>query len=219
MVKINTLSDADVVLLKEMADDYRKRKVGKAEDDNEQYPSEGPDTYVVKVPDDGIPAMVGEEPGFAEDCDFYRITRDNPPIMQKVCMLRRVFNLSTSELTADYALVTRTKAGLWVAPAGGGTYYKHLGRFLFSQALTTGDESVWGERTHEYGEGTSHDLRDAGTGTGTGSFGTEVKLHNFETHSAGVYEFYADAGDACLAYFDQWDGSVEHWVIIIPECP
>lgn len=115
MVKINTLSDADVVLLKEMADDYRKRKVGKAEDDNEQYPSEGPDTYVVKVPDDGIPAMVGEEPGFADDCDFYRITRDNPPVMQKVCMLRRVFSLG-----GDYALVTRTKAGSWVMVRGGG---------------------------------------------------------------------------------------------------
>jgi hypothetical protein len=120
MVKINTLSDADVILLKEMADYYRKRLVGRVDDANELHPSEGPDTYIVRVPDDGIPAMVGEEPGFADDCDFYRISSDNPPVMQKVCMLRRVFNLSTTALTTSYALVTRTKAGLWITASGKG---------------------------------------------------------------------------------------------------
>jgi hypothetical protein len=230
-----TLSDDDVAILRKMADRFRKETTP-AEDTGAPSMDQTPDTYIAKIPAGGIPALIDgaePQPGSAE-CDIYRIyddagTKKLYPISN---LAKTVYNLATTALALGYALVTRTKGGQWIAMSGGGggEYYKHLGRFTFDSALTISSEQVWGTRTDEYGEGVSHEGHDTDAETGTGTAGTHVILHNFLTHAEGVYEFYADAGDACLAYYDHWESAdgtgtasggsgTEHWIIVIPECP
>jgi hypothetical protein len=212
------LSESDVKLLRLMAERYRKQvKLEEGEDSLSM--DQTPDIFAAKTPAGGIDAMTGATPGFAT-CEIYNIVDGDLVVMTG--LERKVYNLSTTAIAGDiYVQVTRTKPGPWIVFSGGAgsTYYKHLGRFILSQALTTGSESAWGYMTDEYGEGTSHIGVDTGTGTGSGTDSISVIIHNLETHEDGVYEFYADAGDALLAYYDQIIAGVEHWIIIIPECP
>src|SRR3990172_7693645 len=159
-----------------------------------------PDTYFARVPTGGIPALqvgVVDVAGKAS-CQFYKIRMESgdPEMHPVVGLERNVHNLGVEAITSRYVVVNRDKHGHWFAgQSGGGSYYKHLGRFLLDEALAISSERVWGTMTDEYGEGITDIGRDEGPVAGTGSFGNHVILHNFLTHAAGVYEFYADAGD------------------------
>lgn len=224
-INITQFSSDDLRILRVVVDDYKKSPRGIAVSKDNPVET-AVSTYVAKLPAEGLPALVGTEPGYA-DCDIYALQLiDGVPTLSQITGLtKRVLNLTTSVVTGDYTPITLTKSGMWVVLAGGGgtgtTYYKHMGVFQLSSDLATTDENVWGEMIAEWGEGTTHAGRDPGTGTGTGTSGTQVILHNFETHTPGTYEYHADSGDNVIAFYDYWDDAeqVEHWNIVIPECP
>ena len=221
-LRLVQFSDEDLRLLRAVVDRHRKSGViGPVSDDNpmeQQIP-----TYVAKLPDGGIDALVGAEPGYA-DCAIYALQLINnvPTLIEITDLTKRVINLSDTAITGNYIPITLSKSGMWIALAvsggGGTTYYKHMGRFQLAEELTMSKSQVWGELMEEWGEGTTHFGRDDGTGTATGSAGTLAILSNFINH-AGTYEFHADAGDQVIAYYNKYQDGVEHWNIVIPECP
>ena len=222
------LSKEDVLLLRRMADEYRKRDPRLYINPNEVHQWRASDIYVAKVVET-IPARVQDTVSW-KVCDIYRIQTPSgggTAVLSSMGMQKTVFNLTEEDVAADadqYYPVVLTKNGKWViltgAGGGGTTYFKHLCRFTLMGDLTVAMESQWAIMTHEYGEGTTHIGRDSGdTGTATGTTGTDIIVHNFETHEAGTYEFYGDSGDAGLAYYDRWENGVEHWIIVFLECP
>lgn len=189
-------------------------------------------TYIAKVPNGGIPALSGLIPGAAE-CEIFRLiptttTGTGSAVTEQaelddLNLLANVYNLSGSEIAGGYILVHQIKAGEidGYVTFTGGAYYKHMGEFELDEDITITDEYAWGKLKYEWGEGTSHLTRITGSGTGSGTDSADlhVKLHNFETHVLGTYEFYADMGDSVIAYYDYFEDGIEYWNIVIPECP
>ena len=81
---------------------------------------------------------------------------------------------------------------------------KKLVRFTFAQSMTTADASKTATITNQYGPGI-----DGPTGAGA------ITVYNLLTHTAGVYVFEGDIGDAGLACHD----SGNDYRILFPECP
>jgi hypothetical protein len=79
---------------------------------------------------------------------------------------------------------------------------KRFVRFTFDEDLTTSMDEADATITHQYGPGVPNG-------------DTSIVVKNLLTHTASVYEFHADSGDAGLAYWD----SGQDYIIIIPECP
>jgi hypothetical protein len=78
---------------------------------------------------------------------------------------------------------------------------KKLCRFTADSSFTTGSEYVEGTITNQYGPGAPHSS-------------TDITAYNLLRHDT-TYEFYGDADDAGLAYWDCDD----NWRIIMFECP
>ncbi len=76
--------------------------------------------------------------------------------------------------------------------------------FKFDNALDTSEASESATIQTQWGDGISHDVTQT------------ITVMNLPTHTAGVYEFYADAGDWGTA---SYSGSGYLWYIVIPECP
>lgn len=221
-INITQFSGDDLRILRAIVDRYKKTPLGVASSKDDPVET-AVSTYVAKLPEGGIDALVGSEPGYA-DCDIYALQLiDGVPTLVAITDLtKRVINLSDTAITGNYIPITLSKSGMWIAltvsGGGGTTYYKHMGRFQLAEELTTSKSQVWGELMEEWGEGTTHFGRDDGTGTATGSAGTLAILSNFINH-AGAYEYYADVGDQVIAYYNKYQDGVEHWNIVIPECP
>jgi hypothetical protein len=213
---INVLSDADVILLRRMAEQFRKTQRGSEmpTPENEQHVAS--DCYIAKVTEE-IPGLAQDEVSFGE-CDLYRISSLDRLV--KLCdFTKLVYNTLESSLPVGYTNIILTKQGKWIPIGGGGTYYKHLCRFELIGNLTTGMPQQYATMTNEYGEGISHTTNQdqTGTGTGTGADGTII-VENTETHAADVYIFYGDSGFAGLAYYDRTEAGIEHWIIVNMEC-
>jgi len=98
-------------------------------------------------------------------------------------------------------LVSRMRNGQWVIVSDFGK--KKLIRFTLAEDLTTSDGDATATIQTEYGIGA------AGT-SGAGN----ITVHNLLTHTAGVYTFFGDNGDAGWAYHD----SEDDYIIIMFEC-
>lgn len=79
---------------------------------------------------------------------------------------------------------------------------KRLVRFVLDEALTTNDEHKAATIEDQYGPGIDHTE-------------TSITVYNMPTHTASVYLFEGDEGDAGLA---MWD-SESDFIIIQMECP
>lgn len=91
-----------------------------------------------------------------------------------------------------------------VMPAIPAMGFKKLVRFTLSGTLTTSNASQSATITNQYGTGTNNTTAAGG-----------ITVHNLLTHSAGVYVFSGDSGDAGLAYHD----SGANYRILQMECP
>lgn len=86
-------------------------------------------------------------------------------------------------------------------------------RFTATEDLTTSDASCSGQINDDYGLDVGSDQWGSGTEHTTL---TGLTFMNLLTHTAGVYEFAMDSGDAGIA---SYSGYGTTWFIDIPECP
>lgn len=81
-----------------------------------------PELYIARTPSDGLPPMLGAEPGAAE-CDLYQLLRDDngvPYVSPLLTQPKLVFNLSSDPVGGNrWALIQRDKFGSWVLGGGG----------------------------------------------------------------------------------------------------
>jgi hypothetical protein len=220
---INVLSDADVILLKRMAEQFRKTQRGTTvpTPENEQHVAS--DCYLAKVTTQ-IPGRLGDEV-FSDTCDLYRLTSediDGEVLLIEMGSEKVVYNTSEVPLPVGYTTIILTKQGKWV-PAGGGagtSFLKHLCRFVLIGDLSTSSIQQYATMTNEYGEGVSHASNQDQTGTGTATIESDdtIIVDNVETHVDDVYIFYGDSGFAGLAYYDRTEAGMEHWIIVNMEC-
>lgn len=231
--QINVLSDADVILLKAMATQFRKTLRGTEVPLPEDQRGHTEDCYLAKAssPIAARAELVVSSAG----CALWRIANEDDT---GECVLealpndptRYVYNPFDTAIAADtYFPVVLTKQGRWVPTSSesASSYMKHLCRFVLLGDLTTADAFQDATMTHEYGEGESHiSHQEHG----------HIIVENLETHDNEVYEFYGDAGNAGLAYYNYGSEDVgtasssstatgseaiepEYWVILNMECP
>lgn len=243
MDPIRILSDEHLDTVLEMISWWRGKE-GEEGTPSPGFPTAA-STYVAKIPENGLPAMVvgnPDRPGHVQ-CELYTVVESatgtgtgtaaqGDAELELLDDAAEIYNITLSPMGPGYVLVQQIKAGEidgYVASSGGGgAYYKHFGRAVCVDALTNESEWIYARLTHEWGEGITHFPANydtgtgvaTGTGTGSGN-GLLIIVHNFLTHSPNVYEFYADIGDALLIYYDYRDPdtNIEHWRIQIPECP
>jgi len=191
-------SEQDLAILKQMAHEYRSgRKNTESRPPTEHTWSEGedhqaPETYVAKPQTSaGIPKLLPtddttgtgtdisgslyDEPGKAV-CDIAKIVYNSvtgDSELLDVGLPVEVHNLSSSDISQDWILVTRTKYGKWIAAGSGAgtgeeievvTDYRVSGLVLQKKTrtvkvITVGDESAWTD-VH-----TGVDCSETGTGS------------------------------------------------------
>lgn len=130
------LTEADVVLLREMADEYRRQRIGQPprHTGKPQEPT-APEVYVAWVPSGGIPALndqdttgTGTEEGTGTGssqlddvvgsavCEIYHMVVDGfgNRRLHRTGFTKRVHNLMTVGVPGSkWALISRDKFGAW----------------------------------------------------------------------------------------------------------
>lgn len=82
--------------------------------DHEEH--QAPETYIAKTPSEGISALVGDVPGYA-DCDIWRIIGESgTPVLRKLgALFHRVYNIEEVHIEGGiWVPITRDKAGSWL---------------------------------------------------------------------------------------------------------
>ncbi len=130
--KLFLLKADDLAILREVIDDYRKRRYstpGRARIEPDEH--QAPEVYIARTPASGIDALRGhsgtditdDEPGSAL-CNIYRIvptaapagTDTNAEIRAVESFEKRIYNLSSTAVAADsWIPVMRDKYGYWLA--------------------------------------------------------------------------------------------------------
>lgn len=186
---------------------HRDIRLAKTVQASGSYPASG-DTFWIRFLDASFsPAAAG-----STTLTEYERTAEGDTDDAADCLAREVNGLYLPVGTLVFALWQRpaTGTGEWWIFAGG--QKKPKCRFTASAELTTSDPYVSGTISDEYNLDVGSDQWGHGAPhtTLTGTF------YNLLTHSAGVYEFYMDSGDAGIA---SYSGFGTTWFIDIPECP
>lgn len=131
------LTESDLTLFREMAQDFRARKRGQQLTSAPYTSPQAPEVYLAKVPPGGIPALnqtgttgtgtdqpLDDVPGEVE-CEIYQLdTESASPTFGRVGELTYVVrNLSASAISANttpWVLVVRDKFGEWFVAGGSG---------------------------------------------------------------------------------------------------
>lgn len=137
--QIRVISDSDWEVLKRVvaANQNLQQTPANRPTDNSQFrdgdDSMSPEVYIALPPSGGIPALTyadvsgsgtatgspgtGDAPGSAV-CSIFRISNDL--LVPVPGLIRRVYNLSSTEITDSWVTVYRTKFGAWVCGVSGG---------------------------------------------------------------------------------------------------
>lgn len=157
---------------------------------------QAPETYIALVPEEGIPAcepavgtggpafQAGDIPGYA-DCGIYRITNG---ALAYTRAIKRVYNLTGSDITERWITVVRDKFGIWLAQTGGSSSCDPRNE-VWMIAMTSGVEGGTFEVTFTVNE-VQETLTIPAEGTAT-----EIKTA-FATHSElAESDLNAEGGD------------------------
>lgn len=156
--KINTLGDADVTLLKEMAEWFRRKVRTSKGGVPESQDQMAPEIYLARTPAGGIPALdegttgtgtgtgTGTNNPTSDDipgaalCDIYRVVNSGTSIIKVFTLKALVFNVCTFAVP-EYTWITvyRDKFGTWFVPSNGGV------------AGTIGEDSNVADHVHVVG--------------------------------------------------------------------
>lgn len=132
MARFRLPTTEESVRLREMSEQLRKLEP-QGPKPGPPVPNErSPDTYVAKLPIDGLPARISDEPGCAE-CDIYRIDTvgtasgdcEEMMVLTQVILgsgepyRLPILNISDQIITAEYVLITLEKYGRWIAQSSG----------------------------------------------------------------------------------------------------
>jgi len=119
MADLNVFSDADVALLKEMANWFRNRGTQSTREDDEWEPRQSPEVYIALVPTNGIPALTGGETTGATpckvECQAFQIGPQGELTSAATGHLITVYNLGASGVPQGWCLIARDKWGKWIA--------------------------------------------------------------------------------------------------------
>lgn len=126
MAKIFALTEAETLLLREMARDFRSRKTNKpiaeAAEWGKTYgeDSQSPETFIAKPLSSTIPAL--DENGTTADatagegeCEIYQIVNS---VLEPTGITKTVYNLSERAFRQKFIIITRDKFGKWIVVAG-----------------------------------------------------------------------------------------------------
>lgn len=125
MTKYFLPSEQDKIVLEWMYEQLKRRVLNNPILPEEVRNHNSTDCYVAKLPDDGIPALsynggINSGPGYA-DCDIYKIIEDSSSyVLIEAGFQEKVFNISDSAITGNYAKITRDKYGMWIVGAAAG---------------------------------------------------------------------------------------------------
>lgn len=166
---ILTLTEADKKKLQVLLD-ADKNKVQNTINRPRVVQSEDTSTtevYVIKTPEDGIPAISIETPGSAI-CDLYKVSLSNGSLTRISGLTKRVYNLSDSAIEGEtWKTIKRDKSGTWWVDLSGGTSAPDTFfiRVTDNSSPNYYGYDVYGEDTPGWSDGniTSHpaiDIRD-----------------------------------------------------------
>lgn len=191
-MSLRDFSDSDMQILKEIVLEHRRRTNPSTDADQPYYTDQAPEVYVAKLPDDGIPARVGLEPGYAE-CDIYkqRVVSFGSDQTELILLTEPngdpykqfIRNLETTVLTGEYITVKRDKYGFWMPSAGGGTACDFI-RFqiLSADLISTPRSAQVAILSRPCGcETVEEEIPDSlltGTGTGTGTGEAPITVYD-----------------------------------------
>jgi hypothetical protein len=168
---VNFLTNADVALLKEMANQLRSGRFNTPSKSTaesafalaEDY--QAPETYIAKPPAGGIPAVTGTTPGFAM-CEIYRVVNGN--IVQLGGIVKKVHNITSNVITSDWVTVSRDKLGIWLVIIAIGGFESI--RFTIITADCVAKSAVVRIDARPCGKLSVSGETDVGTGTGTDAY-------------------------------------------------
>lgn len=110
------LSENDVRILREVIAKVRGGTFKASREPVDTSLKQTPDIHIAKIPSEGIDARSGSMPGYADDCQIYRIIGDPPELQEVPGSLKRVHNLSSSDIEANtWVFLARDKSGKWWA--------------------------------------------------------------------------------------------------------
>jgi len=115
------LTQEDVDSLRDMITEFKSRsKRGVMETGRalvESYDTfTPPDTYIIKVPERGIPKEDSDTPGNV-DCDIYTVDNsgDTPTLTQIDINQKTVYNVGTADIPAGYNIAVKDRYGSFIA--------------------------------------------------------------------------------------------------------
>lgn len=126
MAKIFALTEAEILLLREMARDFRDKKTNKPVSESAEWgktygeDSQSPETYIAKPVSSTIPALTDngttDEATVGEgEVEIYQIVDG---VLQATGIIKTVHNLSDRAFQRDFLIITREKFGKWIVVTG-----------------------------------------------------------------------------------------------------
>lgn len=126
MAKIYALTEAETLLLREMARDFRGRKTNKPIAESAEWgktygeDSQAPETFIAKPVSSSIPALdengtTAEATAGSGECEIYQIVND---VLEPTGIIKTVYNLSERAFRQKFIIITRDKFGKWIVVAG-----------------------------------------------------------------------------------------------------
>ena len=122
-MKLFGLTSDDLALLRNIVAWWRGSRIGDNSIDTTRDPQRSPELYAAKTPQGGIPRRYSLRPGRAS-CKIYRLSpialgsqiADLEPILNPdgTRATKLVYNLATSDATAEFIRITRDKYGMWL---------------------------------------------------------------------------------------------------------
>lgn len=120
MTQIPYLSEDDIEFLKRLKEMYDNRELSRQTLRENQTTESAKNTYVAKVPANGIMGIVGDEPDSVR-CELYKsVPISGIQTLVKLGRTERVYNFSAEEVPEGYTLVDRDSFGTWWAVVAGG---------------------------------------------------------------------------------------------------
>jgi hypothetical protein len=175
MAEAYYLTKDDVDFLRELRQEHKNRNLSRQTLSQNIIPEAAKETYVAKVPAQGIDALVEDLPSFTL-CDIYKVVKvSGMDTLVRAGFQKRIYNLGTSDIGEGFSLVGKDSFGTWYINQAQAVQTEIV-RFTIEEVVQT--NSIVNATVEGQVCGLAQSTV-SGTGTGTGSSTpTMIEVHD-----------------------------------------